>query len=67
MDNCQMDEGEEDDVELVVAGGDASEALEPAKEPFDQIAASIEVVVVGPGLSALGDRRHDWLVTQLER
>ena len=47
-----MGEGEEDSVELVVAGGDAAEALELAEEPFDLIAALVERAVVGLGLAA---------------
>ena len=62
-----MDEGEEDYVELVVAGNDASEALESAEESFDQIEASIEFAAVGPGLSAVSERRYDGLVAQFAR
>lgn len=58
--------GEDDDFRLVVTDSDPSEALESPAEPFGQIAASIEIAIVGPGSFAVGEQRHYWLVTQTE-
>ena len=54
-----MDEGKEDSVEIVVAGGDAAQALEPTEEPLDLIAVSVEcaVVVTKLALATLGRAR----------
>ena len=60
-----MGEAEEDEVELVVAGGDPAEALEPAEEAFDLAAAAVEFAVVGPGRVAVAGRRNDGPVAQL--
>ena len=62
-----MDEAEEDQVEFVVAGGDATEALESTAESFDLVAAAIADTVVGPGRVAIAGRRDDWVVAQVAR
>ena len=49
----------EDGVELVVAGGDAVEALEPAEEPLDFAATPVERAVVATRLAPIALRRHD--------
>lgn len=58
-DQGEVDEGEEDAVELVDAGGDPAVVFEPAEEPFDDIALFVEHAVVLPGLAAGAERRHD--------
>ena len=60
-----MDEAEEDEVELVVAGSDPTEALEPAEEALDLVAAAIKGAVVGLGRVAAIGRRDDGAIAQL--
>ena len=56
-----MDEGEEDSVEIVVAGGGAAEAFEPTEELLDLVAVPVERAVVVPrlALAALGRARAE--------
>ena len=54
-----MEEAEEHHVQLVEAGEDAAEALEPAKEPLDFVAAAIEHTIVVPGLQPRAGRRDN--------
>ena len=56
---------EEDDVELVVAAGDAAEALKPTEEALDLVAASVAQGVVGPGPTPGRLGRHDGLIAEL--
>ena len=42
-----MDHVQVDDIELVVAGGEASEALKPAKEVLDQVCGVLGAAVKG--------------------
>lgn len=56
-DQGEVDEAEEDDVQLVVAGGNSAKASESAEEALDLVAATVEVAVVGPGRIAVAGRR----------
>ena len=56
---CEMDEGEEDDIAFVVAAGNSAEALEPAEEAFHLAAAAVEFRVVVPRVETAGLGRHD--------
>ena len=58
-DHGDVNEAEGDQVELVVAGGYAAEALEPAAEALDLVAPTVEVAVEGPGRIAVPGRRDD--------
>ena len=60
-----MDEAEKDEIELVAAGTDPAEALEPAEKAFDLVAAAIEFSVVGPGRVAIAGRRHNGAVAEV--
>ena len=59
-----MDEAEQETVELVVAGGDATETLEPVAEPLDDVALFAALLVVVLELTAVGHRRDDRLPAQ---
>lgn len=60
-DGCDFDGGEEVSGELVVAGCDASEILEGAEGPFDPVALTIGVAVVGDRPLAGGGGGDDGL------
>lgn len=49
-----MNSGEEIARELVVAGGDSAEVLEPAKAAFDNVAAFVGALVEGMDVDAIG-------------
>ena len=53
------DKGGKHHIQLVEAGKDAAEAFEPAKEPFDFIAAAIHHAIVFPRAKPIGLGRHD--------
>ena len=61
-----MEEAEEDDVELIEAGEDATEALESSKQPFDLIPSAIERPVITPRPGAVARRRNDGNPTEVE-
>ncbi len=65
-DECEVEECPEHDVELVEAGEDTSEALEPSEEPLDFVAALVEVSVIGPRRDAIGFWRDDGRKAEVE-
>ena len=44
-----MDEGNEDDIELIESGEDAAKSLEPSEQSFDLVALSVHSTVVSQG------------------
>ena len=56
-----MDEGEEDDIEFVEAGGDGAELLEFGEEVLDQMARLVQVLIIVArvfSVGFVGDDRH---------
>ena len=53
-DECEVEEAEEERVELLEAGKDSAEALEPAEESLYLIALLVESAVVHPGFDSGG-------------
>ena len=58
-DEGEVEEGEEHHVELVEAGEDSAESLEPVEESLDLVAAAIEYSIELPRLQAGTLGRHD--------
>jgi hypothetical protein len=57
-DEGEVEETEEEHVELLEAGEDSSEALQPAEEALDFVALLVEGAVILPWLDAVGFGRH---------
>jgi hypothetical protein len=62
-----MNERQEYDVQFVESGEDSAESFESAKQEFDFIALSVHGLIVLPRREAVGFRRRDWDISQVER
>ncbi len=65
-DEREVEEGEEDDIQLLEPGEYAPEALEAAEEPLNFIALFVQLAVVLPGIEAVGFGRDDRDHAQIE-
>ena len=61
-----MNEGHKHHVEFLESGEDAPEALEPAKQALDLVAALVHLAVVLPGRDPIRLRGHDRDETQVQ-
>ena len=59
-DKDEIDKAEEDDVELLKSGEDATEAFQSAKEPFYFVALLVQFAIILPGIEAIGFWRNHW-------
>lgn len=66
-DQSEVEESQEEDIEFVEAREDATEALEPAKEPLHFIALAVKRLVVLPGFQAITLGRNHGDKAEIER
>ena len=55
-----MEEAEEDEIEFVEPGEDATKAFEPAEQSLNFVAPPVHGFVVLPGIEAVRTGRNHW-------